>query len=136
MSLADTGPLVALLDVDDDSHDLCLKIARRLPASPLTTTWPCYTEACYLLGQAGGYRYQERLWEMVRSGRLAILQFSDLEITLIRELMKTYQNVPMDLADASLVAIAESRGIARLFTLDSDFYIYRLANGSVLEIIQ
>ena len=43
------------------------------------------------------------------------------------DLMRTYQNVPMDLADASLIAVAESRGIFQLFTLDSDFYIYRLA---------
>ena len=52
------------------------------------------------------------------------------------DLMRTYQNVPMDLADASLIAVAESRGIAQLFTLDSDFYIYRLADGSVLEVIR
>jgi len=41
----------------------------------------------------------------------------------------------MDLADASLVAVAERLGIKRLFTLDSDFYIYRLADGSALECI-
>ena len=49
--------------------------------------------------------------------------------------MQIYQNVPMDLADASLVAVADSRKIRRLFTLDGDFYIYRLADGSVLEAV-
>lgn len=42
----------------------------------------------------------------------------------------------MDLADASLIVTAESRAIRRIFTVDSDFYIYRLANGSVLEVIR
>ena len=41
----------------------------------------------------------------------------------------------MDLGDASLVAMAESRGYHNLFTIDSDFYIYRLADGSVLKIV-
>ena len=50
--------------------------------------------------------------------------------------MKQYQDVPMDLADASLISIAESRGYTRIFTIDSDFYIYRLADGSVLEVIR
>lgn len=51
------------------------------------------------------------------------------------ELMEKYQDTPMDLADSSLVAIAESHSLSRVFTLDSDFRIYRLANGSVLEVI-
>jgi predicted nucleic acid-binding protein len=51
-------------------------------------------------------------------------------------LMAKYQNVPMDAADASLVAVAESRGFRRLFSIDSDFYIYRLADGSVLEVVR
>ena len=51
-------------------------------------------------------------------------------------LMATYQNVPMDAADASLVAVAESRGFRRVFTIDGDFYIYRLADGSVLEVVR
>jgi len=41
----------------------------------------------------------------------------------------------MDLADASLVAVAESRGFRRLFTIDGHFRIYRLADGSVVEVI-
>jgi uncharacterized protein len=51
-------------------------------------------------------------------------------------LMAQYQNVPMDLADASLVAIAESREIRHLFTIDSDFYIYRLTDYSILEVVR
>ena len=65
-----------------------------------------------------------------------LLDLTLAETDRMDALMSQYTNVPMDLADASLVAIAESRGNARLFTLDSDFYIYRLADSSVLEIVR
>ena len=135
MTLTDTGPLVALLDEDDSHHAACLAAAKTLPAGSLLTTWPCYTEAMYLLGESGGYRYQERLWQMRSRGLLQILELTLAEIESMASLMARYQNVPMDLADASLVAIADSRRERRLFTVDSDFYIYRMADGSVLEVI-
>ena len=136
MTLTDTGPLVALLDDDDDHHAACLAAAKTLPAGALLTTWPCYTEAMYLLGESGGYRNQERLWQMRRAGRLQLLKLTEAETDRMAVLMAQYRNVPMDIADASLVAVAESRRLRRLFTVDSDFYIYRLADGSVLEVVR
>ena len=53
--------LVALLDASDPSHLRCIRAGRTLAAGPLETTWPCFTEAMYLLGSVGGYRYQERV---------------------------------------------------------------------------
>jgi uncharacterized protein len=51
------------------------------------------------------------------------------------QLMEKYSDQPMDLADASIVATAERLDTLRLFTLDGDFHIYRLADGSVFEIV-
>ena len=50
------------------------------------------------------------------------------------ELMSKYHDIPMDLADASLVAVVESRNFRTLFTLDSDFFIYRLRDGSAITV--
>ena len=50
--------------------------------------------------------------------------------------MAQYQDTPMGLADASLIAVAESLGFDRVFSFDRDFYIYRLSNGSALEVIK
>jgi predicted nucleic acid-binding protein len=50
------------------------------------------------------------------------------------ELMEKYQNVPMDLADASLVAIAEVTGVREVFTLDGDFYVYRINDREPFEV--
>ncbi len=131
--LTDTGPLVALLDKDDSQHADCLAVLGRLPCNPLLTTWPCFTEAMYLLNQIGGYHYQNSLWQWRRNGRLMLLDLTLAEADRMDALMAQYPNVPMDLADASLVAVAESRGFQSIFSIDSDFYIYRLANGSVLN---
>jgi predicted nucleic acid-binding protein len=90
----------------------------------------------YLLGEAGGYRYQERLWQLRNTGRLQLLELTPTETDRMAVLMAQYRNIPMDLADASLVVTAESRGVRRLFTIDGDFYIYRLVDGSVLEVIR
>ena len=133
--LTDTGPLVALLDADDPHHAACLKALAGLPRSPLMTTWPCFTEAMYLLGLVGGHYYQNRLWQGRRDGRLVLLEVSHAEADRMGALMAQYSNVPMDIADASLMAVADTRGITRLFTVDNDFYIYRLTDGGVLEVV-
>jgi len=135
MTLTDTGAVVALLDADDPSHDACVAAAQRLPAGPLLTTWVCFTEAMYLLGAVGGYRYQAALWDVRTTGRLVLHDLTPTEADRMAALMAQYRDTPMDLADASLVAVAESRALHRLFTIDADFYVYRLANGSALEVV-
>jgi predicted nucleic acid-binding protein len=90
----------------------------------------------YLLGSVGGYRYQAELWKLWETGRLILHDLSSAELTRMAALMEKYRDTPMDLADASLVAVAESRSLQRIFTLDRDFYIYRLANGTALMVIQ
>jgi predicted nucleic acid-binding protein len=127
--------LVALLDADDPYHTACVAVAQRLPTGPLLTTWVCFTEAMYLLGTVGGYRYQAALWHLRTSGRLVLHNLTSAEADRMAGLMAQYQDTPMDLADASLVVVAESRTLRRVFTTDSDFYVYRFADGSALEVV-
>jgi len=49
--------------------------------------------------------------------------------------MEKYRDTPMDLADASLVAAAETSGLNRVFTLDSDFRVYRLKDTTPFEVV-
>ena len=135
MTLTDTGPLVALLDRDDLNHGVCVAASEHLPSGPLVTTWPCFTEAMYLLGEVGGYRYQAELWRLQTTQRLLLHDLTAPEVARMAFLMERYSDTPMDLADASLVVAAESRGMRRIFTLDSDFYVYRLADGAALEVV-
>ena len=135
MTLTDTGPLLALVNKNDPNHRKCLDVTKRLPAGPLVTTWPCFTEAMYLVFQAGGYPAQAELWRWRTAGRLSLHDLTGNEVDRMAALMDKYKDRPMDLADASLVAAVERLGMRRIFTLDSDFYIYRLADGSALECI-
>ncbi len=135
MILTDTGPLVALVNKNDPNHPVCVNATKQLPAGLLVTTWPCFTEAMYLVFQAGGYPAQAELWRWRQEGRLVLHEPTEDEVGRMAALMDQYKDRPMDLADASVVAAAERLGTRRLFTLDSDFYIYRLVDGSALECI-
>ena len=53
----------------------------------------------------------------------------------MQALMEKYKDVPMDLADASLVSLAEASGLKQVFTLDTDFYIYRIAGKEGFDVI-
>jgi len=136
MTLTDAGPLVALVNRNDPNHQRCLTASARLPNGPLLTTWPCYTEAIYLCYRAGGYPAQAALWSLRATGRLALRDLSAAEGDRMAVLMEKYKDTPMDLADASLIVTAESLSLARVFTVDSDFYVYRLADGSALEVVR
>ena len=135
MTLTDTGPLVALMHRRDPQHVRCVELADQIAPGPLLTTWPCLTEAMHLLHRVDGSRGQDLLWELVAKEMVQLADLTWANMFRMQELMERYRNVPMDLADASLVAVAESRGIRQLFTLDSDFRIYRLADGTSLELI-
>ena len=136
MILTDTGPIVALINADDQFHEQCERLLDSLPPVPLLTTQICFTEAMYLLGSVGGLRYQNALWEWYVAKRLALHNSTPEEFLRMYELMRRYEDTPMDLADASLVAAAECLGINRIFALDTDFYVYRLEDGSALDIIR
>ena len=124
MILVDAGPLVALLDADDQYHKKCVA-ALKVLQEPLVTVWPPVTEAMYLLGDLP--KAQEALWEMLARGVLQLLPLDHTDVPRMRELMSKYADRPMDFADAALVRVAEREGIRKIFTVDrKDFGVYRL----------
>lgn len=134
MTLTDAGPLVALIDADEADHAICTLVVDGLRL-PLVTTWPAFTEAMYLLSRAGGRQGEEALWKLVRSGRLDVADLSRPAIERSAWLMAKYTDRPMDLADATLIALAEERGHRRIFTLDTDFRIYRMHGRLRFEVV-
>ena len=136
VTLTDTGPLVALVDKDDKHHAEATETLKRLPKVPLLTTWPCLTEAMYLLYQSIGYSAQEDLWRLVQRGVLRLYAPSEVDWQRTRELMAIFRDAPMDMADASVVVVAENLELRRVFTYDRHFFAYRKADGTALEVIQ
>jgi predicted nucleic acid-binding protein len=135
VTLCDTGPLVALVDRDDPHHARCVEALQRLPAQPLLTTWPCLTEAMYLLWRAGGLPAQDELWGYLADGLVVLHIPAATEWERIRTLMQQYHDAPMDLADASLVAAAERCQLRRIFTIAGHFYAYRIDGQHPFDVI-
>lgn len=134
MTLVDAGPLIALIDAGEPDHELCISTLQTVQL-PLVTTWPAFTEAMYLLGRAGGWSGQHALWQVLLNDDLAIAEQQADSAARIAHLMERYADRPMDLADATLVALAEERNSRRIFTLDQDFSIYRLHGRAHFEVI-
>ncbi|HUY21701.1 MAG TPA: hypothetical protein VMV22_05120 [Acidimicrobiales bacterium] len=134
MTLTDAGPLIAIIDADEPDHDACLAALDELDL-PLVTTWPAFTEAMYLLARAGGIVGQRALWRLVQTGRLMVSDLSPSAVTRSARLMDQYADTPMDLADATLVALAEETDQHRIFALDSDFHVYRIRGRQRFEVV-
>jgi predicted nucleic acid-binding protein len=121
--LVDAGPLVAILDSADPEHEPCVAALKTLRDS-LITVWPAFTEAMYLL--RGSWLGQKALWSRLETDALALAPLDEADAPRMRELMEKYRDLPMDLADAALVRVAERESLTRIFTLDRiHFSTYR-----------
>lgn len=121
--VVDAGPLVALFKRRDRDH---LRVSRFLRQNPcaLVTTWPVLTEAWHLIGAAARLDFMR--WSL--AGGVAVLEIGDEGAAFMMKLLEKYQDRPMDLADASLVVLAERLGIEEILTTDrADFDVYRLS---------
>jgi len=121
--LVDAGPLVALIDRSDPYHQVCRETLAAIE-DPLRTVWPAFTEAMYLLRSSA--RAQRALWDMLALESVQLLELGADDYPRMRELMWKYRDLPMDLADAALVRVAERERVRRVFTIDRrDFEVYR-----------
>ncbi|MGH8697792.1 MAG: type II toxin-antitoxin system VapC family toxin [Burkholderiales bacterium] len=122
-TLVDSGPLIALFDRDDRHHR---RVAAFLESQRLrlVTTWPVLTEVSALLPRAAALDFVE----YVGRGGVAVENLGQDDLRMMLSLGRKYSDVPMDFADASLVALAMRAGIHTILSLDRDFEIYRLAH--------
>ncbi len=135
-TLTDSGPLFALVDPQGQPAQFarCTALFATLEM-PLVTTWPCLAEVMHLTGREDGWGMQQYIADYIATDMLRLHTPTREETARILQLMEQYADRPMDLADASLVALAEAHGYTRIFSIDSDFYVYRLADGSALEVV-
>jgi predicted nucleic acid-binding protein len=134
VTLTDAGPLVALIDADEEDHGLCRQVLAQLEL-PLVTTWPAFTEAMYLLCRSRDPAGRQALWRLALSARLELVDLPPAAIQRAAKLMERYADLPMDLAEATLVALAEHRDLRRVFSLDRDFRVYSLHGRHHFEVL-
>jgi predicted nucleic acid-binding protein len=131
--LVDTGPLVAILSRDDAYHSVCVDALRGLPG-PLLSCWPVITEAAWLLRKTP--RGIQQLLSGIDGRFLELLPLAGEEAVPIASMMKQYQDINPQLADAALVYLAIREEIDTIFTLDQrDFSIYRTGRRRGLRLI-
>ena len=134
MIIVDAGPLIALIDRSDADHGRCARALDGLRL-PLVTTWPAFTEAMYVLGTTTGFTGQRALWGMNHDRMLELVELEPASVERAARLMEKYADLPMDLADATLVALAEQLAQDRIFTIDGDFAVYRRANRRPFRLV-
>jgi predicted nucleic acid-binding protein len=134
--LVDAGPLVAVLDETDGDHQRCVSVLKRL-SDPMITTWPVVTEAMYLLGQTQNpLDSQDALLAMLDRQLVLVVELRREDLPRLEALIRKYRGLPMDLADATLVRVAERETVRQVFTLDKrDFQVYRLGRRETLTIL-
>jgi len=125
MVIVDTGFWLALANRKDRLH---ARATRRLSElrEPLVTTWPVMTETCYLLLTKLGHSAQRRFVLSYACGAFDVFELRREHAPRMERHMRKYADLPMDLADASLVVLAEQLGHGRILTTDArDFGAYR-----------
>ena len=134
--LVDTGPIVAILNRRDQFHRTCLEALREMPG-PLFTCWPVITEAAWLLNRgASAADHLQQLIKSIDSGFISLLSLSSEDAPAIGSILKKYQDIRIQLADAALVHLAARDGIETVFTLDQrDFSVYRLPKGRMFRLL-
>jgi predicted nucleic acid-binding protein len=125
MIAIDTGFLFALADRRDAWHQRAIAKAGTADEGWITT-WPVLTETCHLLQRTLGVEFDAALMDDVAGGRMAVWPIDDDARRRIPALMRKYAKLPMDLADASLVLLAEHLGHGQILSTDlRDFKTYR-----------
>jgi predicted nucleic acid-binding protein len=128
MVLIDTGYWCALANSKDKYHQQAISVGKSLIEDPITT-WPVITETGHLLQRELGATGASNFIKMLQECEIGIFSLEPTHLPMIERLMHKYADLPMDLADASLVILAEKLGHGRILSTDQrDFKTYRWKN--------
>lgn len=130
--IADTGPIVALLDRRQAMHDWADDKFQTLP-KPLLTCEAVITEACYLMRHSKDG--SKDILFLLKHDALRIAFSLAEETDSVAKLMQKYADVPMSLADACLVRMSELFDESSVFTLDSDFHVFRRNRNKAIGLV-
>jgi predicted nucleic acid-binding protein len=131
--LLDTGPFVALVDRSEGRHDQCVAVLEGWTGAVVTTE-AVLAETLYLVGPQ--WRGQKAALEFILRGAFQLVPSSHASLQRVAALMERYRNVPMDFADATLVALGEELDTDRVFTLDRrGFSTYRMNRRKPFRVI-
>ncbi len=126
-TIADSGPLIALFEPAERNHARVRSFIENYEGA-LLTTWPVLTEVGYMLGHS--VDRQRAFLQWVERGGVEVTTPGAGAVSLIRQLSEKHRDLPMDIADGSLIVLALESGVRDILTLDRDFDVYRLPDRS------
>jgi predicted nucleic acid-binding protein len=129
--LVDTGPIVALMDRSEPHHEDVLELLTTTEET-LVTCEAVVAEACHILRRFRGAS-RDLLKDIDRNRFEVPYRLAD-RCNEVSRLLQKYADVPMDLADACLVDLANALNTGKILTLDSDFRIYRWGRNRAFEL--
>ncbi len=121
-TLIDSGPLIALFDRSDRYHTRVIEFLKTYKGE-LITSWAVLTEVSHMLDF--NLKVQIDFLKWIERGGVSVYEISQSDIAHIRVMMEKYIDIPMDLADGTLMYIANVENIKEIISIDSDFDIYR-----------
>ena len=121
-TIIDSGPIIALFDKDDKFHHKLLAFMKSFDGK-LITTWAVITEVTHMLGF--NINVQLNFLKWVELGAITICQIEQNELTSMIKMMQKYSDLPMYLADSTLMYVAQKENIQDIISIDSDFDVYR-----------
>jgi len=130
--IADTGPLIAFLLEREPRHAWAVAQFKSLPA-PFFTCEPVLTEAFHLLSRI--QNGPQPFFDLLGRGLLVVDFALNTHTKSLEKLVRKYQDLPMSLADACLVRMAETHPTAVVLTLDRHFRVYRKHGRQPIPII-
>ena len=134
-TLFDTGPLVAVANADDKHHVRCVALVASL-AGPLLVPPTVLVEACWILNDRACPAAQAALLDSVAAGELELTSLLPADVARMAQLVRTYHDLRLDPADASVIAIAERLGVTQIATLDRrDFSVVRPAHTAAFTLL-
>jgi uncharacterized protein len=134
MIIVDTGAFVALFDKKDSYHASAKKAFDT--NQKLITTYPVITETCHMLSRQAGHKAQANFLKSLLQIPFEVFHLQQHHVERMIELIERYADSQMDMADASLVVLAEELGHGRILTVDfKDFYTCRWFDRNTFELL-
>jgi hypothetical protein len=133
-ALLDTGFLLAVLDADDELHDICVLALMQEQAPILPDI--VMSELAYLVLRELGYPALNKFLDSVVKGELVLERVTIKDLARTAEVLQKYADNKVDFVDCAITAMAERLNIKRIMTVDQrHFQIFRPKHCPVFEII-
>ncbi|MBA3490380.1 MAG: PIN domain-containing protein [Longispora sp.] len=115
--VVDAGPLIAVLNADDNDHDSCLSLLNSV-SGPLLVPAPVIVEVAWMTEKFRGSEAEAAFLRSLNSGEVEMVALNSEDIERMAELVTIYADLPLGSVDASVIAVAERLGVRQVATLD------------------